>query len=333
MKMTADMRVMIDEAITSFLGEVQAAKRNELLDGAVARLGLTERQLQNRDAASKYHTMRSYVGNRVDEMMRNGALCRRDGCYLLTREGLVIVEEGRCESQIRALLAKAAYHKPALFEALDRYFGTDLTLSGRDDAMVHSIAGSILARMVRDGEVSTGADGYFLCSPDQKSTNHPMPPEAFKEAFLARLHRMGGPFFERFLCNLLEKYYTVTGRTVLVCEVTGGSNDGGVDVVVDTRDGLGFLEHVMVQAKCRERSQVSEKEVREFYGALTALSGSRGIYATTSTFHEGAKRLLDSLDNCVGLDGDGLFALADMVSYGIVKSKKGYCFDEAIFKK
>lgn len=333
MKMTDETKRALDAAVVAFLTEVESATRNELLEGAVARMGLTERQMQSHDAAGKYHTMRSYVGNRVDEMARGGALCRRDGRYMLTRDGLAIVEEGRCETQLRALLSKATYSKAELFDALDRHFGADLTSSSRDNAMVHSIAGSILARMVRDGEVSAGADGYALCSPAWEHPNRPMEAESFKTVFLARLHRMGGPFFERFLCNLLEKYYTVTGRTVLVCEVTGGSNDGGIDVVVDTRDGLGFFEHVMVQAKCRERTHVTEKEVREFYGALTALSGSRGIYATTSTFHEGAQRLLDSLDNCVGLDGDKLFALADMVSYGIVKSKKGYCFDEAIFKK
>ena len=125
----------------------------------------------------------------------------------------------------------------------------------------------------------------------------------------------------------------MTGRTVLVCEVSGGSSDGGVDVVVDTVDDLGFYEHIMVQAKCRAKNHVTEKEVREFYGALTALSGSRGIYATTSVFHEGAQRLLKTLDNCVGVDGDKLFELVEKTAYGIIREKGGYRFDENIFVK
>lgn len=333
MKITEKLRGTLREAVVAFLTEVESATRSELLDGATARLGLTARQMQNRDASGKYQTLRSYVGNEVDAMERGGSLYRRDQRYMLTRDGLAIVEEGRCEAQIRALLGKASYRKNDLFEALDRHFGADQTASRRDDAMVHSIAGSILAKLVRNGEVSVGDDGYSLCPSESGFSNLPMAPLAFKKAFLSRLHRMGGPFFEHFVCNLLEKYFTVTGRTVLFCEVTGGSNDGGVDVVVDTRDGLGFCEHVMVQAKCRERSHVTEKEVREFYGALTALAGSRGIYITTSFFHSGAQAFLNSLDNCVGIDGDKLFELAELVAYGIVKSKNGYRFDEAIFRK
>lgn len=197
--------------------------------------------------------------------------------------------------------------------------------------MIHSMVGTILSRLVKRGDVTVSNNGYIIDKQVKQPKNVPMAREPFKKAFLSRLHHMGGPFFEHFLCNLLEKYYTVTGRDVLVCEVTGGSSDGGIDVIVDTRDGLGFFEHIMVQAKCRERLHVTEKEVREFYGALTALSGSRGIYATTSTFHAGAQRFLDSLDNCVGIDGDKLFELAEKTAYGMIKGKNGYRFDETIF--
>lgn len=333
MKITKELTQKMREAVVAYLSEVGSATRSQVLDGATDRLGLSERQKQDRNAWGTYYTLRSYVGGVVDALEQEGSVGHRDGRYVLTQDDLVIVKEGKCEAQVRALLTRKARQKHELFTEIDRCFGADQTPSRKDNAMLHSMVGTILSRLVKSGEVIFGDNGYAMCPKEKQPQNLPMTRAPFKKAFLARLHRMGGPFFEHFICNLLEKYYTVTGRTVLLCEVTGGSSDGGVDVVVDTKDGLGFSEHIMVQAKCRERAHVTEKEVREFYGALTALSGSRGIYATTSTFHEGAQKLLDSLDNCVGIDGNKLFELAEKTAYGVIKGKNGYRFDEAIFKK
>ena len=333
MKITDEMRVKIRQAVVTYLQKAGAASRSELLNGATALLGLTAKEMEDKSASGKYQTLRSYVGVAVDTLERKGDLCLFEHRYTLTRDGLVIVKEDACEAAIKELLGQGAYAKNALFEALDRHFGADKTQTRKDDSMLHSIAGSVLGRLVKSGEIVNDGNGYSLCVQKSKPKDRPMEAAAFKKEFLVRLFRMGGPFFEHFLANLLEKYFSMTGRTVTVCEVTGGSADGGVDVVVDTIDDLGFVEHVLVQAKCRERAHVTEKEVREFYGAMTAQEGSRGIYATTSVFHPGAQKLLDSLDNCVGIDGDKLFELVDRTAYGIVKSRGGYRFDEAIFTK
>lgn len=331
MKITKEVTARMREAIVAYLSEVGSATRSEVLDGATARLGLSERQMQDRNAWGTYYTLRSYVGGILDSLAQEGSVACRDHRYVLTEDEVVIVQVGQCEAQVRTLLSGKKRQKHELFVEIDRYFGADKTASHKDNAALHSMVGTILSRLVKSGEATVDDDGYAMRPREKKPEDQPMAKAPFKKAFLERIHGMGGPFFEHFICNLLEKYYTVTGRTVLVCEVTGGSSDGGVDVIVDTRDGLGFFEHIMVQAKCRGKMHVTEKEVREFYGALTALSGSRGIYATTSTFHEGAQRFLDSLDNCVGIDGDKLFELAEKTAYGMIKGKNGYRFDEAIF--
>ena len=89
-----------------------------------------------------------------------------------------------------------------------------------------------------------------------------------------------------------------------------------------------------MQAKVRTNNQVTLKEVREFYGAVNVLGGTRGIYITSSTFHESAQKLLDSVGNCVGIDGDKLFELIEKTGYGITKTKNGeYLLDPAIFTR
>ena len=333
MKITRETTTKIRENLAAYLGEVGSAARNDILDGVMARLGLTERQMQDHNPSGTYHTLRSYVGGLVDTLAADGSLLIVNHLYSLASGETVTVKTWQCEEAVKAFLAGGKYQKYQVFEAIDRHFGVDVTPSKQDNTVLHSMVGNALSTLVKRGEVTVDDDGYALVKKEKITWDQPMEREVFKRAFLSRIHSMGGPFFEHFVCNLLEKYYSVTGRTVLVCEVTGGSSDGGIDVVVDTRDGLGFCDHVLVQAKCRDKIHVTEKEVREFYGAQNALEGSRGIYITTSTFHEGAQRLLDSLDNCVGVDGDKLFVLAERAAYGLVKGKNGYSFDETVFKR
>ena len=86
--------------------------------------------------------------------------------------------------------------------------------------------------------------------------------------------------------------------------------------VMKTEDELGFKETTMVHTKNR-LDIASETDLRGFYGAVCAAQGSRGIYAITSDFHPMAKKLLDSRDNCVGVNGDKLFTMAADCEYGI----------------
>ena len=98
--------------------------------------------------------------------------------------------------------------------------------------------------------------------------------------------------------------------------VTGGSDDGGIDGIIKTVDSLGFRELIMIQMKNRNVT-ATETDIRGFYGAVCAKQGSRGIYATVSDFHPMAQKLLDSIDNCVGVGGDKIFSMACDSSYGI----------------
>ena len=144
---------------------------------------------------------------------------------------------------------------------------------------------------------------------------------------------MGGKFFESFVANLLEKYFTLSGKMVVYCDITGGSDDGGIDIVLETVDYLGFNEKIVAQTKCRDRAHITEKEVREFYGAMNASGATRGIYVTSTHFHESAENFLDSCGDLVGIDGEKLFDLIKKTRYGIKKCEGGYTFDTAIFTR
>ena len=150
-----------------------------------------------------------------------------------------------------------------------------------------------------------------------------------KTAYLSRLHSRGGEFFEVYFMNLLEKYVTLCGKTVTYNSTTGGSADGGIDGILKTVDSLGFRETIMVQTKNRIEP-TNETTARGFYGAVCAKQGSRGIFATSSDFHPQAKAFFESLDDCVGVDGDMLFEMAVKTHYGVKKSGSELALDDKI---
>lgn len=325
------------DAILHYMKSVDFATRREILDGALSEYGFSEEARKNPDPASKYNTARSDIGTVLNQLIQEKELLRVGISYALAKDEPVIVKEVQCRQQMLHLLKKKSYTRRELFTALDRAFGTDLTRVTTDDAALHSLAGQILSDLVQKGDVVCN-DGKYACADTSRTSSAlaertPLPAESFKPLLMERLHRAGGSFFEHFLANTLEKYFLITGRTVLNCDVIGGSNDGGIDILIETVEQLGFVEHIAVQAKCRERAQVTEKEIREFYGAMNAKGASRGIYATTSSFHPGAQKLLDSLDNCVGLDGDRLFEIIRMTAYGIHITKAGFSLDRTIFDR
>ena len=67
-----------------------------------------------------------------------------------------------------------------------------------------------------------------------------------------------------------------------------------------------------------------------FYGAVCAAQGSRGIFATTSDFHPMAKKLLESIDNCVGVNGEKIFMMAIECQYGTRRRGGKYYIDTKI---
>ena len=327
--MNSTIRQTCVQSLTAFLAAHPAESRKAVLGGAYALLAESKKI-----PALKMPLMRSYLGTVLNDLVASGDVKKdANGAYSLKKEALIIVEESRIAARILQMLSSKSMTKEAIFRSLQKHFKTTETPSLKDDNVLRSTAGSVLSRCVEAGTITLAGGSYSLRPAPLQKISEPLDENAFKPVFLARLHEMGGPFFERFMANLLEKYYLMTGRNVIYCEVSGGSTDGGIDVIIDTEDELGFTEHILMQTKCRRTAHTTEKDVREFYGAMHAQSGSRGIYATTATFHPGAQAFLDSLDNCIGIDGDKLFELVKKTAYGIHKTKRGLTFDETIFGK
>ena len=166
--------------------------------------------------------------------------------------------------------------------------------------------------------------------------------EKLQEAFLDRLHRLGGDYFEYYCVYLLERYSRQNGRRLEMLKVCGGEHDGGVDGEIELTDKLGFRETIYIQAKNwdadkgnKSRWVVGETLLQQFLGACACKQAKdgkqncRGMFITTSHFTPDAKKLLELMaDKLVGYDGADLYETAKECNFGVVKKNGEWALDE-----
>lgn len=315
--------------VLELLGKRQL-KRAELIEAVVSDFGLSKDELDDMGINGARAVLRSHIGTVVSDMERKGIIALdEDGLYNRATESFVAIRDEECEEEILRIVKAGPMTKSQIKDDLISFFGTDKTATVKDDNKLFTYMGQILKRLVADGVFGYDGSVYSIIPEKSAYINDRAAVLSLKSAFLSRIHSRGGEFFEHYFLNLLKKYLTRTGKTVIEGYVTGGADDGGIDGVIRTVDALGFREVIMIQMKNRSE-QTTETTVRGFYGAVCAKQGSRGIFATISDFHPMATKLLNSIDNCVGIDGDKIFSMAHDTSYGIKREGDRLVIDNDI---
>ena len=131
---------------------------------------------------------------------------------------------------------------------------------------------------------------------------------------------LGSPpeFFEKLVIDLLLAM-NYGGSSEEMSRRLGRTGDEGVDGVIK-EDPLG-LDSIYIQAKRWRNKSVGRPELQQFVGALAGKGARKGVFITTSTFTDGARRYVEDIinrqkDNMVILiDGDKLLDL--MIQYGV----------------
>ena len=141
---------------------------------------------------------------------------------------------------------------------------------------------------------------------------------------LARIIDAPPAFFERLVIKLLTAM-GYGGAIASAARALGRSGDGGVDGVID-QDPLG-LDRVYVQAKRYGENAIGPSAIRDFFGALDQFKAAKGLFMTTSTFSDSARRTAkDMSKRIVLIDGDELTRL--MIQYDV-----GCRIEETMFIK
>ena len=126
------------------------------------------------------------------------------------------------------------------------------------------------------------------------------------------------PFrFEEVVLDLLVKM-GYGGSRKEAASVTQRTGDEGIDGVIN-EDRLG-LDVIYVQAK-RWKANIGRPEIQNFVGALAGRKAAKGIFITTSAFHDNAREYAAGLhQKIVLIDGRRLAEL--MIEHGIGVSEE-----------
>jgi restriction system protein len=155
---------------------------------------------------------------------------------------------------------------------------------------------------------------------------------ALADDLLAKLREADPAFFEDIIVRLLLKmgygYDATAGRVI------GQAGDDGVDGVINL-DQLG-VDQVYVQAKrYGAKNVIDSGAMRDFYGALGMKDVTKGIFVTTSSFSQDARRTAEKLGaRIVLVDGIQLahLMIAHEVRCRVKRSYKIAELDESFFE-
>ncbi|MEG1509185.1 MAG: restriction endonuclease [Clostridia bacterium] len=317
-------------------------KRKEIILEVINNSQFPKEALKNTACDSDFTKYKSVIGRVLSKMIANGDINVNEyKDFYLTKEDKVLLKEAEIEQEILSYLNSGiiGYTKSQLFVLLDKRFRVNQTPNDKDDKILHSIAGNVISRLQKQ-KITQIIDGKYLLITKSKYPNTDIgnclkkanEGASLYECFVDMFNYCGGEFFEVYVVKLLEKYFLLSNKTITSAKVTGGANDNGIDGIIETEDWLGYKEKVFIQAKTRIKATVTLKEVREFYGALCAELGTRGVFITNSVLHKDATKFINRLHNVVSIDKVKLFELAKKCEVGVLKTASGgYVFDDQMF--
>lgn len=144
--------------------------------------------------------------------------------------------------------------------------------------------------------------------------------ETLADDLLQRVRAESPKFFEHLVVDLLVAM-GYGGSRADAAQVVGRSGDEGIDGVIK-EDRLG-LDMVYIQAKKWDNS-VGPGEIDRFVGSLSRKKAHKGVFITSGTFTEGARRAAaEATAKVVLIDGEGLAEM--MIDHGVgVADQKAY---------
>lgn len=126
-------------------------------------------------------------------------------------------------------------------------------------------------------------------------------------------------FFENLVVQLLVKM-GYGGDFEDAAHVTQLSKDGGIDGIIK-EDALG-LDKIYIQAKRWNDKKVNAPDIQQFLGALLNVGAQKGIYITTSTFTDSARRAAQTGSmKIVLIDGEQLARYMVNYNLGVITTR------------
>lgn len=317
---SADLR----QEIIRIVGSKSKTDKKALFTECLKIFQLTAEEKKDRSSGGKLVRCKSLIGSVLSEMLRDKVIEQDENGFFRLPSNVSaeeLITEERVEEWIIALMQRdVTLTKKQIFAKCEEEFRDDAEQRG----LIHNCAGNVLARLIKNGVLVKLDGGLYKASIASAFPNTELgnclkkasEGKEIKKYFLQALNLKGGEFFEEFSVNLIGNALKKNGAKILKNEVTGGSDDNGIDGKIEYEDTLGFRDSVYLQAKTRGKGTVTLKEVREFLGAVVSEKGAKGVFVTTTSFHSEAAKFLNRNKSLVGIDGNKVFKMAAQYGMG-----------------
>ncbi|MCY4214322.1 MAG: restriction endonuclease [Gammaproteobacteria bacterium] len=146
--------------------------------------------------------------------------------------------------------------------------------------------------------------------------------DVLTDEVLKRIRSASPAFLEGVVVDLMVAMGYGGGNPAMG-RVTGGPGDGGIDGMI-RQDALGLDEIYMQAKRYADDRLVPRDDLQKFVGAIDARGGNKGVFVTTSSFRDNAKKYVkQSQKRIILIDGPELARL--MVRHGVgVRVRKRY---------
>lgn len=314
--------------------------RKALINACIDMLDLPNEIKGDKSYNSIFTKCKSLIGSVITSMINEGYLFLNDAKLLvLLKDIAIIIHEDEVKNYIGSLLKVKASTTSEIINNSIKYFKVDKTETKEDDKELKNIIKQILKQEVNNNILKFENSKYSFVSSntalDCKIYNviNESKKEPILNCFKKAISIKGGEFFEAFSVKILSEYFQYKNNTIVDAKVVGGSEDNGIDGIIELNDDINKKTKVLIQAKVRTKCQVTLKEVREFYGAFKAKQGDIGIFITNNTFHKEALKFSKDLNDLILIDDELLLKIVCITNTGIVKNNDYYILDEEVFVK
>lgn len=311
--------------------------RKPLINSCIEELNLSEQIKSDKSYNSLFTKCKSMIGSVITSMINEGYLFLNDAKYLvLLKDISVILHEDEIKNYIGSLLKLNSLSKKDIITNCIKYYKVDKTETTNDDNELKLIINKVLKQGISDNLLKLENNKYSFVSLNTaldckiKNIINESKTEPVIDCLKKALVIKGGEFFEAFSVKVLTEYFKYKNNKIVTSSVTGGSQDNGIDGIIELTDDLKKQTKVLIQSKVRTKF-VTLKEVREFYGAFKSEKGDVGIFITNATFHKEALKFSKNLNDLVLVDDEILLNICNITNVGIKPFNDTYILDEDIF--
>ena len=252
----------------------------EATDILINHFNLTEKEKQELLPSGSAFVINNRIGWARTYLTKAGLLLKtRRGYFQISEEGKKFLQKNPTHINTKMLKEYDSFNEFQSIKATD---------NSEPDQSGHSIEQSVTPHELLES-------GYLSIKNE------------LADELLSTIKNISPSKFEKLVVDLLVKM-GYGGSIKEAATVVGKSGDEGIDGIIK-EDKLG-LDVIYIQAKKWDSGTIGRPEIQKFAGALLGKKAKKGIFITTSTFTNEAKKYVTDIDaKIILLDGRQLTEL------------------------